>query len=431
MKNCIKFKVILKFLKELNDIAGYLVFEKNEEKKFSLIRRFSHFNLMVFVVNLVSFISATLIFSNFDLKSIVVCGALVTANISILFNGLAMKFYNKQVRSILDWCQSLHNIKEKFHPVIRKTAETHLGFKIEKAFKTMKMICFLLYGDVFVITLGTVIVGAMLPERIYPKYSLPLPNVYPFSYKKNWYTFVLGVICQFKGALDSGTLVVFSFAINYCILQHVLTYLEVIIATICLMKEKMKMKIEPVEHSSENQVLDRQTLSEILKSFETNNNVDIASCLSFDDWIKIITQMICDVNDFISKFKKMFSGPLLLLELGSFGCLFISGMIILVVHQQYSIVVGAVSIPTLLLGVCSANEQILDKFSEIKDELYDLPWYTLSSKERKTLLIVLECDNIQNGFSAGKFHQMNNERFAKVLNTAYSNCLVLKDMIEK
>lgn len=76
-------------------------------------------------------------------------------------------------------------------------------------------------------------------------------------------------------------------------------------------------------------------------------------------------------------------------------------------------------------------EAVLDKIDEIKAALYDLPWYTMDEKDRKMLLIMMQCNLIQPGFMVLHIHPMTIERFCIVIQAGYTNLLILKDLIQK
>lgn len=141
--------------------------------------------------------------------------------------------------------------------------------------------------------------------------------------------------------------------------------------------------------------------------------------------------MISESNEIISTFGEIFGGYFFLFEFASFGSLFVFGLIMLVLHQQYFFALGIVCASVILFTFCVINEQFLEKFAEISVALYDIPWYTLTPKERKFFLQVMTCSEIQKGFMASGVHGVTFERFSKIVQAAYSNVLVLKDLVMK
>ncbi len=81
--------------------------------------------------------------------------------------------------------------------------------------------------------------------------------------------------------------------------------------------------------------------------------------------------------------------------------------------------------------MCYINEKILEKFEDIKQVLYDLPWFDLAPNERKLLLTLMHCRNIQKGFTAAGIHGLTLERFGIILKAGYTNLLILRDIVRK
>lgn len=145
----------------------------------------------------------------------------------------------------------------------------------------------------------------------------------------------------------------------------------------------------------------------------------------------MIVDMISESNEILSMFGEIFSGYFFLFELASFGSLFVFGMIMMVIHQQYFFAFGIVGASAILFSFCFINEQLLKKIAELSTALYEVPWYTLTPKERKFFLQVMTCSDIQSGFKASGVHGVTFERFSKIVQAAYSNVLVLKDLVTK
>lgn len=112
-----------------------------------------------------------------------------------------------------------------------------------------------------------------------------------------------------------------------------------------------------------------------------------------------------------------------------FATIFIGGIIILIEKEHYSLSVSFLGTASFFFPCCYINEKVIDKLSEVADALYDLPWYYLSVKDRRELLLALNCGFVTGGFTAADFHDVTLERFAAVVQGAYSNCLVLKDLV--
>lgn len=120
---------------------------------------------------------------------------------------------------------------------------------------------------------------------------------------------------------------------------------------------------------------------------------------------------------------------MLLMELLCFASIFIAGIIILIAKQNYSLCISCLGTAAFFFPPCYFNEKILDKLAEVPEALYDLPWHCMTIKERRTLLVALNCTYVTGGYHAADIHDLSLERFSTVVRAAYSNCLVLKDLI--
>lgn len=65
------------------------------------------------------------------------------------------------------------------------------------------------------------------------------------------------------------------------------------------------------------------------------------------------------------------------------------------------------------------------------DALYAIPWYEMHSKDRKTLVPIIQALQRSEAFKAGGLKELTFNNFVSIINTAYSNSLVLKSFTEK
>lgn len=137
------------------------------------------------------------------------------------------------------------------------------------------------------------------------------------------------------------------------------------------------------------------------------------------------------VNTFLSSIVETLADPLSLymffMELLCLATLFIAGLIILVEKEHYSLCFSCLGTAAYFYPCCYVNEKIADKLSEVSEALYNLPWWHLTTKDRRTLLMTLNCGFLSAGYTAGGVHDLTIEQFSTVVQAAYSNCLVLKD----
>lgn len=120
---------------------------------------------------------------------------------------------------------------------------------------------------------------------------------------------------------------------------------------------------------------------------------------------------------------------LLFMEYLAFANIFIGGIIILIEREHYSFSASSLLTALFFFPCCYVNEKTIDKLLEVSEALYDLPWYYLSPKDRRELLLALNCGFVTGGLTAGDLHDLTVERFSAVVQAAYSNCLVLKDVV--
>lgn len=111
--------------------------------------------------------------------------------------------------------------------------------------------------------------------------------------------------------------------------------------------------------------------------------------------------------------------------------MFASGFAIVILKEQQLFALTICIYDVCLLAICVINGKILDKFSDISNSFYNIPWYELSPKDRKVVLIAMNCNKIQFGFKAIGVHNVTMKRFAKIIKVAYTNFIALKNLVEK
>lgn len=117
------------------------------------------------------------------------------------------------------------------------------------------------------------------------------------------------------------------------------------------------------------------------------------------------------------------------MELICFAYTFIGGLIILVEKESYSLCISCVGTVTFTYVTCQMNEKLLDKIQEVQEAMYDIPWYHLTVKEQQFLRMAMNINFIDSGYNVLQMHSMSFERFSAIMQAAYSNCLVLKDIV--
>lgn len=417
------FTRIRKFILQCNATFGIFLFRDPSVQKTGLEKLLSLIWPTQAIV-LVLVLITTLFVTNFALISIILFGAIVCC-VGFLYFTLTKMIWDKEILiSFLKWCEHLYDIENKFPDVIQEMAETHLISMEMRIFKMLKWLRNILYVNSSFVTLGVTIVGMFLPERIYPKFTLPVCFYLPFKEQHSWHAFITTVLVETGIGVTCAILSNIIFGLFFCISSHILGFLDLIKEVVAKMRQKMLIKFDESKSS-----LEPKTLAIIIE--KSDNKQKDEGETTFNEWIKIITEMLCDVNSMVSMFSNFYTEFFLLLEIASFGALFFCGLTFTVIREQYVMAIGMLYFTILLFCKCYINEQILDRFDDIKEVLYDTPWYELEIKDRKMLLIAMNCDQIQGGFTAAGIHGLSMERFGIVLKAGYSNLLVLKDLIQK
>lgn len=414
------FEDIYKIAKQIDRVLGVLLFKEkgvNRTWKENLF-------LLTIPTNMVLLCilgTSTLVISKFSLLSILMCSSITIVIVTHYF-GIAVIVKNRQeIHGFYEWCRKMYNIEEKYHLVQQKRARYYIKFVHKWTIRLFKWMKILLYSDAFAITILISIVGSFLPDNIYPDFLAPLPYVFPFKDNKTWPAFIFTVLCQYKCAVDLCSFSIFVFGMFYIVSFCILSYLDIIRDTINMMGAQIKEDFERGQESPDNDGID---------GIETiTYNVDGVT-LTFQEWIKIIVDQINDVNSVIIAFSDVFSGFFLDLEFSSFGALFIFGLELLVVQEQFMYAFGVLTIAAFLFTFCFINEKILEKFAGIQYAMYDIPWYYVAPKDRNFLVTALLCGRIQNGLTAAGLHSLTIERYGKIVQAAYTNCIILKDLIE-
>ncbi|XP_063698009.1 uncharacterized protein LOC134828949 [Culicoides brevitarsis] len=259
-----------------------------------------------------------------------------------------------------------------------------------------------------------------------PKGTVPLPLYFLFENQASWIGFLTAVVAQTSECLDTASLAIYLYAVPLCSFIHILGYLDIILQVIEKMKYEMLMKVKTTDEDGLKSTLELETLEIINESSEAPQEE-----VSFDEWIKILNDMICDVNSIFNPLENLYSIVLFLLEAASLGALFICGMCLTVLKEQQFFAIGVNVICVLLFISCFLNELMLEKLININEALYDLPWWELNPKQRKQLMLLMHCDKIQRGFTAAGIHNLTIERFGIIVKAGYTNLLVLKDLVQK
>lgn len=64
------------------------------------------------------------------------------------------------------------------------------------------------------------------------------------------------------------------------------------------------------------------------------------------------------------------------------------------------------------------------------DALYSIPWYEMYPSDRRWLVTIIQALQRSQAFTAGGMKELTFNNFVSIVNTAYSNSLVLQSFID-
>lgn len=422
------FDKVWKSIQQADINSGFFLLQ-NLPKKKTLKEKFFQLTLPTHVFFVVVFIASTLVVTKFKLFNIIICLSLFSSFLC-LYCALAKLTWNKNTfRDLLSWCEGLYDVEKKIPAMVQEIAEKHLVAIENRSLKMQKWLKFILYVDLISISVGVNLISLLLPDNIYPKFSLAIPVYLPFEEQHSWLAFGTTVLAQTIVSIQTATLAIFLFNTLFCVVIHIFGIFDIIEEFLGQIKKEMLTTIT-VANDTEPKASSSTLQMDVLETIN-RSSVMVDKKMPFEVWMQIVTDMVSDVNSTITSFSALFSEIFLMHEITSLCALFLFGLVITVNNQQYLFAIGLTFIPCIHYSLCLINEKILDKFDNIKDMLYDLPWYDLNVKQIKMIMMVMNCDKIQTGFTAAHTHNFTVERFGIVMKAGYTNLLVLKDLIMK
>lgn len=406
----VNFDNIWQRMKFIDFAVGLFLF-KDPVEKISPFFKFLAQTQARHAILLPLFITSTLVITNFELISVIFVASLITLMMPLHFTLLNCTMKKEKLKELFKWCGDQYDVQNYFHPRVQKIADAQMLATERFTVTTLKWLRILLYVDNIGYSLGFPIIGYFLPEHIYPKFSPPVPFYLPFSNQQTWMAFISNILFITILCIDAATITIYCLFIFVCSSIQIIGYLDIVLATVKKMRVDLMAKVK------------RFCVVEEPPNDPFN--------VTFEEWIQIIIDMIDDVNKNMNIITDIYAVTSMLTEFASLGAIFICGMIFVILQQQYFFAIGMSAVALMLYMVCYVNEKILEKYKSINAALYDIPWYALAPKQRKLLLIALNCDNIQKGFTAANIHGLTIERFGIVVKIGYTNFLVLKDLIQK
>lgn len=224
----LSFESIRKQIHQFETIAGIFLFRNKKSSKLTTKEKLLTFTLPLFFGIFAFLIVTTLIVTQFRLVNVIICCAAIVDVVTLQVGILCITFNKGPLIDILKWCESLYDVEQKFSQRIQKEAKTQMMALETRTVKILKWLRILTYLDAVCCSLGFAMVELCLPERILPKYSLPLPYYLPFREQKSWIAFVTTIAVQTKLLVDCATLTIYVFGIFFCIALHILAFLNII-----------------------------------------------------------------------------------------------------------------------------------------------------------------------------------------------------------
>lgn len=400
MKGGKKFQDTWNYFVQLDFLSGSFVLSNTKKWKWKelLIRK----NIMATPIVGITFFCGVLYCGKF---SQLLASIIVLAELQVLLTiayGMRLMSRNRDViKDLFSWCEKIYDVANTFHQKVRNLAEAEVSWLHRWSVNLAKWFIKTVYFETFLITIVMPLIGFFLPDHIYGKFQLPLPMYLPLKDQDNWTVFLVTAALQFVFSVNVTSMTVLVWGVILFEMFHIYGYLKII-------EKSIGHMIDEMEATS-----DLKSLNKSLK-----------------EWIPIVVDMICDAKAIIGTFNGLFSFLFLLIEYQAFAAVFISAFLIVVIKQQQLIAIGlALTLPTVFFIICLATVIIEDTFSDVYDQFYNLPWYALAPRERRTVLQAMTCSENLTGFSAAGMHIIDLERFTSVMNSAYGNFLILKDLV--
>lgn len=404
------FKQIWKLIKQIDRITGLFMFKDGALTK---REKLQHLIMPLHCILVIILIISTLWISKLSLLSILLCSTILQSTLTVYYIMLNMAQNKGLLRSCFEWCRDLDKLweQETYRRVLGD--KSHLIAVRKLILKINTFMRQIIIAETIIGTIGFVAIGYFLPENIYPKFTLPIPFYLPFTHQETWFAFSVTLTFQFVAALYFILFALFFFEVFFALVIHMIGMLDIVL-------EIVRKLSYDLQH---NAILNYSSLKTI------SENPDDEP-LTLNEWLKLITNLLSEINEKVSSVIHFMSRSFIFLELSAISFLLLAGLILVVIKQQQPFAFVCCSTAVLLFVLCYVNEKLLEKYEMIADEYYNVPWYQLSSNDRKMILIAMNCNKIQEGFTAAGIHRVTLDRFVKIMKIAYSNFIILKDLVK-
>lgn len=393
----------LELLTKLDYLCGTELFEEHHAKTF---KRKLYLSLILpsFIITALTLLISTLFVQDFSLTSIIVTTSIAGLCIDPWYLMVFVSRNKDSIKNVLHWCETFYD-SNSYPLVMQKVAVARMDRTQKLSLFIMKLLVGVFMITGFMTTVGVAMLNLVLPESVVPKFTLPLPLYLPFRGEATWVTFCLNLILQVKISLEVCLFGSLGLTIFLCIVTHCFAMLDITKETVEMMGD---------------QLLSRRRFKRMKREV-----------LTVDQWTKVIVNQVIQVNQVVSEVVSMYALQFFLHEITATCALLASGFSLVILKEQQLFAIAISTFSVSLFVISRINDKLLEKYSDISNTFYTIPWYELSPKERRSILIGMSCNMIQRGFNAAGFHGVTTEHFTKIVRVAYTNFIALKKVVEK
>lgn len=261
------------------------------------------------------------------------------------------------------------NVKKEFQKFL---CESKVELKIQRIFAKAS-------------TVAIAIVQPMIMSVYFHKFMIPVPILIPFFDPHNFFCWIVLYLNQFVMTIFLVNLNNIIFVTMYIIIKHFLT---VIIA-----------------------------MKDIIKQLKENMN-------EFNSNVKTYVQIHCNLIEHQNIFINLTSFQIFLFETLAYTLFLLAWITIFFDQTALPVCVGGLLATMPYFILTRMNEIVSDAYDDLRNSIYDLKWYEMTPKDRKTVLMFLVMDQ-QKLLKVGPLHILSFEYLSIFFNRVYNYGLYL------
>lgn len=169
-----------------------------------------------------------------------------------------------------------------------------------------------------------------------------------------------------------------------------------------------------------------KTLNSVMETIRTETRSQF-----INETLKVVAILHCEWIECQKRVIRLTSGVLFVFELCSVALVMVFWTAVVIAHTEYATAAAALGMFFIYSVICVINESIGDSYESLGDTLYDLEWYNMPVKERRTIWFMQIAMQKVHLLTAGPFEVANLEHLYKFLKNTYSYCLCLNNVIKK